>query len=152
MAAFCALTYQPSTYPRTITKIIRKIPNKLLIIASQLHLRCNLTRNVVKSESEIICCGGSVGELVTLVSVQTYSSVRSPSSPCSAGASAGPRASRAVSSRPGSCLRHRAWYRSARSSHHRLSAATTLPRTTLTTHHCTATLLPNNFITNYLFF
>lgn len=43
------------------------------------------------------------------------SSARSPSSPCSAGANGGPRASRAASSRPGSCpLRHSTWpYRSA---------------------------------------
>ncbi|CAH0730715.1 unnamed protein product, partial [Brenthis ino] len=43
----------------------------------------------------------------------TCSFVRSPNSPCSAGASAGPRASRAVWSPPGSLLRHSTAYRSA---------------------------------------
>lgn len=87
-------------------------------------------------------------------SIGTYSFVRSPSSLCSAGASAGPRASRAFWSPPGSYpLRHStSFYRSAPTQRSRVlrSASQALNNTTLI--HCTASLLQSTEIIKIYYF
>lgn len=74
------------------------------------------------------------------VVLPTCTVVRSPKTPCSAGASEGPRANRASSSRLDSWLRHHQQYRSAPIARPNTLLSRLHLHCTLLTTHCTATL------------